>query len=248
MTTPDAGLNLDDLSSFTTTVQAGEFVFQAGDTAAELFIIQDGRVDLVIDDRTLETLDTGSCFGEGALLDGATRETGARAATDVRLIRLTRPALERVAAEAPQVAVALVSQLATRARGLHEALRSARVSPAAGQGATSDVKRGDPCLVEAETGTRYSLAGLEEATVGRPDRAAAFVPEVDLTAVDAKRTLSRRHARLVHRDGHFFVREEAGTRNGTFVNGTRITTGIEVELHDGDQVQFGFVKTVFEWR
>lgn len=247
MTTSDPGLNLDDLSSFTTTVQAGEFVFRSGDPASELFIIQDGRVDLVLDDQTVETLDAGSVFGEGALVTAATRETAARAATDVRLIRLTRRALDRVAAEAPQVAVSMLGQLATRARGLHDAPRGALARPAE-QAPAPTVNRGDPCLVEAESGTRYSLAGLAEATVGRPDRATSFVPEVDLTSVDAKRTLSRRHARMVHRDGRYFVREEAGTRNGTFVNGTRVPTGTEVELQDGDQVQFGFVKTVFEWR
>lgn len=248
MATPADGLNLDDLGSFTTTVQAGEFVFREGDAASELFIIQDGRVDLVTGDRTVATLDAGSIFGEHGLFGAGPRQTSAHAVTDVRLIRLTRPAFDRVVAEAPQVAVSMLQQITKRAGDLQDALHEALTRAASHVAAPAPARRGEPSLVEAESGTRFPLAGIDEATVGRPDRATGFVPEVDLTAVDVKRTLSRRHAKLVRRDDRFFVREEAGTRNGTFVNGTRIATGTEIEVHDGDQVQFGFVKTVFEWR
>jgi len=241
-------LNLDDLGSFTRTVQAGEFVFREGDAGAELFIIQDGRVDLVTGDggATVATIDAGGVFGEAGVFGGGSRDVSARATTDVRLIHLDRAAFDRVVAEAPQVAVAMLQQLSMRAAAQRDALRHALTRAAAQPAAP--VQRGEPKLVEAESDTEFSLDGLDEATVGRPDRATGFVPEVDLTTLDVKRALSRRHAKLVRRDGRFFVREEAGTRNGTFVNGTRIATGTEVELHDGDQVQFGFVKTVFQWR
>lgn len=39
-----------------------------------------------------------------------------------------------------------------------------------------------------------------------------------------------------------------GTRNGTFVNGERIKTGVEVKLNDGDRLRFGLVETVFHCR
>ena len=247
MATAAGGLNLDDLGNFTATVQAGDFVFREGDAAAELFVIQDGRVDLLAGDGKVATLEAGGIFGERGVFDSGTRDVSAQAATDVRLIRLTRPAFDRVVAEAPQVAVSMLQQLATRAGAQQSALHDALARAASPASSPAPVTRGEPSLVEADSGTRFPLAGFDEATVGRPDRATGFVPEVDLTAVDVKRTLSRRHAKLVRRDGRIFVREEAGTRNGTFVNGTRVATGAEVELHDGDQVQFGFVKTAFEW-
>ena len=48
------------------------------------------------------------------------------------------------------------------------------------------------------------------------------------------------------RDGDFYVREEMGTRNGTFVNGERVQTGVDVKLASGDRLRFGLVETVFE--
>jgi molybdopterin converting factor small subunit len=255
--TSAGALNLDDLGRFTRTVQAGEFVFREGDAGGTLFIVQDGRVELVAgeDGPSLAVIDVGGIFGEKAFFASGPRDLSARAMSDVRLIHLDRGALDRIAAEAPQIAVSMLAQLASRAgdqqTALREALARASVPtdiPVPAAAAVPPAERGDPTLVEADSGTAFPLAGLEEATVGRPDRSTGFVPEVDLTALDVKRTLSRHHAKLVRRDDRFFVREEAGTRNGTFVNGVRIATGTEVELHDGDQVQFGFVKTEFKWR
>ncbi|NKB17503.1 MAG: FHA domain-containing protein, partial [Pseudanabaena sp. CRU_2_10] len=55
------------------------------------------------------------------------------------------------------------------------------------------------------------------------------------------------------RDDHqagdaYVIRDSAGSRNGTFVNGRRLEGGIDVELRDGDEVRFGLVKTTFRWR
>jgi len=60
--------------------------------------------------------------------------------------------------------------------------------------------------------------------------------------------LSRRHARIVHRRGDYFVHEEIGTRNGTFVNGERVQTGTDVKLASGHRVRFGTTETMFEIR
>ena len=257
MSSRSDGPNLDDLAGFTQTAPAGEFVFRAGDSGHHLFVVQEGQVELLTGDDSSRVVlvDPGGVFGEWSFFEAKPRELSARTVSEVRLLRIDRQAFDRISAEEPQIAVALVRQLAQRA---HDVLRdaTARVAPpvaapaapAASPEPLPAADRGAPRLVESESGTEFVLDGIDEATVGRPDRATGFVPEVDLAPLDAKRTLSRRHAKLVRHDDAFFVREEAGTRNGTFVNGERITTGKEVELHDGDFVQFGFVKTVFQWR
>jgi pSer/pThr/pTyr-binding forkhead associated (FHA) protein len=87
-----------------------------------------------------------------------------------------------------------------------------------------------------------------ESAVGRIDRATGFRPEVDLTELDTKRTLSRRHARILKRGDDFYVCEEKGAHNGTFVNGERLATGAEAKLVDGARVRFGLVELVFRRR
>ena len=70
-------------------------------------------------------------------------------------------------------------------------------------------------------------------------------PDVDLTDLDLKRSVSRRHARIVDSEDGLVVIEEVGALNGTFVNGTRLTAGEPHAVEDGDRLGFGMVKLLF---
>ncbi|MFW6198408.1 MAG: FHA domain-containing protein [Acidobacteriota bacterium] len=43
---------------------------------------------------------------------------------------------------------------------------------------------------------------------------------------------------MSRKEDGFYVREEIGTSNGTFVNGEQIETGVPVEIEDGDEIRF----------
>jgi len=95
----------------------------------------------------------------------------------------------------------------------------------------------------AATGQLLALApGRSDFLVGRPDAASGINPEVDLGPFDQNRSLSRRHARIVMRDGVYFVREDNSTPNGTYVNEERIATGLDVALKPGDRIRFGTIE------
>jgi len=78
--------------------------------------------------------------------------------------------------------------------------------------------------------------------VGRPDPATGTTPEINLGPFDANRTLSRRHARILRDGAQYSLREEAGTSNGTFVNGERVQSGVSVPLKPGDKLRFGMIE------
>jgi hypothetical protein len=82
------------------------------------------------------------------------------------------------------------------------------------------------------------------AVVGRAGR--DFHPDIDLSALDRRKVVSRRHARFIKSDDAYSIRPEA-TTNGTFVNGSEIAPGSERLLDDGDRLQFGWngVELVF---
>ena len=103
-------------------------------------------------------------------------------------------------------------------------------------------------LIHKDSGTEYELPAASELVIGRADPASGIIPDLDLSGIDSQRTLSRRHAKILSRDDGFFVQEEKGAGNGTFVNGERIESGVPVKLETGDKVRFGFVETVFERR
>ncbi|MEP6485601.1 MAG: cyclic nucleotide-binding domain-containing protein [Rudaea sp.] len=82
---------------------------------------------------------------------------------------------------------------------------------------------------------------LNEFLIGRPDPASGIDPEVDLGPFDANRTLSRRHAKILREGSLYFLREENGVANGTFLNGERIQTGNKVPIKPGDKLRFGLI-------
>jgi hypothetical protein len=99
-------------------------------------------------------------------------------------------------------------------------------------------------LVSESGESTFPIAG-KEATLGRYDPVTETQPEVDLTLVDTKRSVSRRHAKIVARDGEYFLTEEVGALNGTFVNGTKLVAGKPAALKNGDQINLGTVRLVF---
>ena len=80
--------------------------------------------------------------------------------------------------------------------------------------------------------------------VGRVDPVTSATPDVDLTELDKRRTVSRRHARLNSKANQFVLRDLDST-NGTWVNGERLAPQTDRELQDGDLVRFGRVELFY---
>src|SRR5688572_8648630 len=109
----------DDTAPFMQSGTAGDVIFREGDPETDVFIVQDGRVELVRGDGPVRVgiAGEGDLFGEWSFFEQQPRDVTARALTDVTLIRLDRPAFERITGEAPEVAVRMLQKLA---RALHE--------------------------------------------------------------------------------------------------------------------------------
>ena len=88
------------------------------------------------------------------------------------------------------------------------------------------------------------MAG-SEALIGRYDPVTDLKPDVDLSSVDLKRSVSRSHARIFRTEEGHFITEEIGALNNSLVNGTRLVTGRAHPLQDGDRITLGMVKLVF---
>ncbi len=259
---PPAPADLDDIARFVVEAKNGTYVFREGDPSTEMYIVQDGRVALskmwAGEDRVLAVLEPGDFFGENALLEDQPREVSARAVADCRLLRIDHATFDRIVQENPEIAIRMLRKLSRRLRERQEAdLRAAEIAmgplaaaaaPAPPPAPAVAARPATAALVHAASGRRYVLPESGEVTIGRPDRATGMTPDVDLSDVDPERTLSRRHAKIFRREGVFYLREDMGTRNGTFLNGERLTTGVEVRLRDGDRVRFGLVDMVFECR
>jgi serine/threonine protein kinase len=83
--------------------------------------------------------------------------------------------------------------------------------------------------------------------IGRSDPQRGFRPDVDLLTFDPAQTVSRRHARLTRRAGHFYL-EDLNAFNRTRVNGTPLVPHQDVEILSGDVMRLGHVELRFEIR
>jgi hypothetical protein len=97
----------------------------------------------------------------------------------------------------------------------------------------------------ASAGKQFPLS-MQESNIGRWDADGGVFPDVDLDSDDPEAKVSRRHARISVRDGHYLI-EDLGSTNGTFVNrGRRLLPGDLQPLKDGDEIIVG--KTFLRFR
>lgn len=86
--------------------------------------------------------------------------------------------------------------------------------------------------------TEFPLTA-EESNIGRWDADNGIFPDIDLDAYDPDSKVSRKHARIILRDGTYFI-EDLGSTNGTFVNrGRRLLPGMPQVLAEGDEIIVG---------
>ncbi len=107
------------------------------------------------------------------------------------------------------------------------------------------VPEGALALLAQDGGSFHFPITLETVRIGRYDPMSGALPEIDLTRIDASRSVSRRHARIVFEGGSFLLSEETGVLNGTYVNGRRLTPGESAPLRSGDKLGFGTITVVF---
>lgn len=97
----------------------------------------------------------------------------------------------------------------------------------------------------AENGQSFPLAS-ERMVIGRNSSTKNIANDVDLTSLDLKKIISRRHAMVQQKNDQFLL-YDLNSRNGTFVNGKKIPSREPYALEPGDVVEFGSggVKLVF---
>jgi len=244
---------------FVVTHPMGDIIFSDGEIGNEMFIIQSGTVEILKqiggETRILATLEKGDFFGEMSVLEDFPRIASARAKTDVELVRINGATFDTMIKSNTEIAVRMMRKLSRRLRevtGMLEDALGRRVpetesragpppAPVRKPPVSTDVCR----LTTAEGGTEFPLNREGDTLVGRADPVTGITPDVDLTPLDHQRSTSRRHAKLYHLGGAFYVMEEIGVMNGTFVNDKRLVTGTPVAIQNGDVLKFGLVSLTF---
>lgn len=223
----------------------GEVIFRKGEMAQQMYIILGGKVRLYVSEEPkgdwVEELGKGDFFGEGSLLEALPRQHTALALEDSDLIAINRGTFLRMIRQNPEVSVKMMQRLAQRHRELGERVETLETSKAAHPATQGPVDN----LVSVLSGRPYPILS-HGSLIGRYDPSTGVHPDIDLTEEDHNLSVSRRHARILCEHERYFLLEEHGVANGTFIRGERIQPGEPRELKHGDRVGFGMVVLFFE--
>lgn len=255
-------------AKFLTQYKKGDFVFREGEQGDEMYIVQSGRVAIrkTINGKrkTLTVLEKGDFFGEMSVLERLPRTADAEVIEDSGVISINSQTFGEMIRSNPEIAVRMLRKYSMRMREYSEQLEkfvavSEDASPGTSElpgvdidepmevpeGTVPSTSSARAYFVAKESGKIYPVY-KDEVLLGRYDSVTGHRPEVDLTDEDNNRNVSRRHARLLYKDANFYIAEEIGTMNGTYINGERIPTGVLTPVSDGDEVTLCRVPVIFK--
>ena len=104
----------------------GDVIFEEGSTGRELYVVLDGKIDIVKDSgavrTTIVTLGKGEFFGEMAVIDGSSRSaTAIAAAPKTKVMRINHARFVYLVSQQPAFALMIMDALSKRLRASNAA-------------------------------------------------------------------------------------------------------------------------------
>lgn len=255
----DGEANMDALKKFISKYAAGDVIYKKGDMQSDFFIINKGKVQLKHDGQgqILATLAKGDFFGEESLNSEQTAIYTVEAVEECFLIKIPYASLTDMLKQTPDIALKILKKLSEKHIKIQTVLMSAAAAPAAKEkGAGKEPRREDStsekiggevkAYLIIQRSNRLVQLTKTQTFLGRRDYTTGFVPDIDLTDEDEEKYISRKHAKIQFRDGKFYLSEEPGAINGTFLNGNKLQTGVKHELKAEDEITLCHLNIIFK--
>lgn len=113
-------------------------IIREGDPGEEMFIIEEGDVEILKGSGTAEwrlgVLSFGDFFGEMSVIDDLPRGATARALTDCRILAIDHATFDQMLRQYPEVAIRMLRKMSARMREAEAIAESARRGPLPGNG------------------------------------------------------------------------------------------------------------------
>jgi CRP/FNR family cyclic AMP-dependent transcriptional regulator len=105
-------------------LKAGETLFEAASRADCMFVVRSGRLGVVIDGVTVETVAPGGFVGEMGLLDDEHRSATVVALDDTEIARIDRRRFLFLIQQTPFFAIEVMRVMAHRLRAMNQLVKS----------------------------------------------------------------------------------------------------------------------------
>jgi len=250
---------MDALKKFITKYAAGDVIYKKGDIQSDFFIINKGKVQLKYngDGQILATLTKGDFFGEESLNSEQNAIYTVEVIEDALLIKIPYVSLTEMLKQTPDIALKILKKLSEKHIKIQNLLlEQAAAPPAAKEKPPKEAKKEDQtsekiggevkAYLIIQRSNRLVQLTKTQTFLGRRDYTTGFVPDIDLTDEDEEKYISRKHAKIQFKDGKFYLSEEPGAINGTFLNGSKLQTGVKHELHAEDEVTLCHLNIIFK--
>jgi CRP/FNR family transcriptional regulator, cyclic AMP receptor protein len=107
------------------TIQAGEALFREGDEGNQMFVLETGTAEVIVQNRVLETLAHGSIVGEVGLVSPGPHSASVIAKTDCDFVAVDEKRFQFLVQQTPYFAIQVMRLMAERLRATNKLLMAA---------------------------------------------------------------------------------------------------------------------------
>ena len=251
----------EGLNKFITSFKKGEVIYTRGEPQDSFFIVNKGKVQLKVGDDELivVSLLKGDFFGEESLNESQVAAYTVDVLEDTDVVKIPYPSLMDMMQKNTDISLKILKKQADKNLKILESMLSMMYTQVPGKRKTvktekvkddTTAEKVDPnvqAYLLIQRSNRVVQLTKTQTFLGRRDYTTGFIPDVDLTKEDEEKYISRKHAKLEFIDGKFYISEESGAVNGTFLNGVKLTTGVKHELKNEDEITLCHLNINFKY-
>lgn len=255
---------IDGFKKYVTHYKKSDTVYLQGDEQEHFYIINKGKVQLKINDERdneliLISLTKGDFFGEESLSDGQNAAFTVEAIEDCDAIKIPYSSLTDMMKKNTTISLKILKKLSEKNQKIFGNLmglrapvtgpdgKPVRIELAEDEKTSEKIDPNIKAYLIIKRSNRVVQLTKKHTYLGRRDYTTGFIPDVDLTKEDEEKYISRKHAKISFIDEKFYVSEEPGAVNGTFLNGEKLATGVKHEIKNEDEITLCHLDIVFKF-
>ena len=103
-------------------IQAGQALFREGDEGNQMYVLETGTAEVIVQNRVVETLEHGSIVGEMGLVSPGPHSASVIAKTDCEFVAVDEKRFQFLVQQTPYFAIQVMRLMAERLRATNKLL------------------------------------------------------------------------------------------------------------------------------